>query len=304
MYLSCRCTYPRRTYAEDQPPDPFRRRISVLPFLSLLASSFPFLFFLPSSSFFSSPLVVRPVAACTTIHLSSRFLVHDGKTRDRVGNNVPGKKPRRERRIFSSCLLSLARAHFSPPLARRIPPFYFACLCKEKGLARGELSCRIQRDDRWDGKGNRGGKGEMKRGRTREMERDDNPFGGHNAELGTVKLTRQEIRPTNRPLSLRFPPFLSVSFRGPRSVSRFLLALLPRATNLLPSGYMQTAIVPSGPVINLLNYIMRTRCPSVHPSFFSSLFPRCSSLVRLFSISSFFLLINRAASRNKANNVL
>lgn len=57
--------------------------------------------------FFLSPRLLfslRPVAACATIHLSSRFLVHDGKTRDRVGNNVPGKKPRRERRIFSSCL--------------------------------------------------------------------------------------------------------------------------------------------------------------------------------------------------------
>lgn len=147
-----------------------------------------------------------------------------------------------------------------------------------------------------------------KEDRRRETERNDNPFGGHNAEPGTVKLTRQEIRPTSRPLSLRFPLFLFVSLRGPPSPSLVSSSLLYPAANLPPSGYMQTAIVPSGPVINLLNYIMRTRCPSVHPlSFFASLFPRYVLFTRpsFFSHLSFFLSYkSQAASRNKANGVL
>lgn len=72
---------------------------------------------------------------------------------------------------------------------------------QRKGLGRGELPCRIQRGDRRR-------QGGWRRKRGTERERNDNPFGGHNAEPGTVKLTRQEIRPTNRPLSLHLPLFL------------------------------------------------------------------------------------------------
>jgi len=155
---------------EDQPPDPFHHRISGLPFLSLLASSYPFLPFFPAPRLLLFPHT-RPVTACETIHLSSRSLVHgNGETWNRVGNNVPGKKPRRESRIFSGCLparpyLSLARS-----LARRIPPFYFACLCREKGLGRGELSCRIQKDDR--GRKREETEKETERERERERERE------------------------------------------------------------------------------------------------------------------------------------
>lgn len=129
----------------------------------------------------------------------------------------------------------------------------------------------------------------MKKKRDREGKREnDNPFGGHNAEPGTVKLTRQEIRPTNRPLSLRFPLSLSPSLSVASPV--LLSASLPRSE--LTPGYMQTAIVPSGPVINLLNYITRTRYLSVHPVFLppfvpATLFTRPPFLS--FSSSFFFL---------------
>lgn len=83
-----------------------------------------------------------------------------------------------------------------------------------------------EREREWRREGVAGEK-EEQRGR----ERNDNPFGGHNAEPGTVKLTRQEIRPTNRPLSLRFPLFPHLF---PPSLSRPLLPPLrsftPRRT--------------------------------------------------------------------------
>lgn len=128
----------------------------------------------------------------------------------------------------------------------------------------------------------------------RERERNDNPFGGHNAEPGTVKLTRQEIRPTNRPLSLRFPLFLRL-FSQSLSLSLSLSSSLLYPRSKLTPGYMQTAIVPSGPVINLLNYITRTRCLSVHLAFLS-LFVS-TMLFTLGHLFFPFFFINRSKSQ-------
>lgn len=190
-----------------------------------------------------------------------------------------------KRRIFSrplSLSLSLVLSPFlfrsrsrivpslSRPTVRPCPArveFRRVLLCMSlqgKGLRRGELSCRIQRDDRGgmgrpETRGGPPGEEEGQRGR----ERNDNPFGGHNAELGTVKLTRQEIRPTNQPLSfcpslslslplsslslslsLRFPLFIP-SLSAASLPPAFLLAPLPHGE--LTPGYMQTAIVPPSP---------------------------------------------------------
>lgn len=136
-----------------------------------------------------------------------------------------------------------------------------------------------------------GGRPETARGWRRKegqrgKERNDNPFGGHNAEPGTVKLTRQEIRPTNRPL----PPFSSLSLSLSVASPVLLFAPLPRSE--LTPGYMQTAIAPSGPVINLLNYITRTRYLSVHHVFLPPFVP-ATLFTRppfLFFFPSFFFL--------------
>jgi len=234
MYL-CMSMYVAATYTrrpKTSPLTPFTVVYRGSPVLSLLASSYPFLPFFPAPRLLLFPRI-RPVTACETIHLSSRSLVHgNGKTWDRVGNNVPGKKPRREKRIFSGCLpprpsLSLARSlgvEF-----RRSTLHVFAGKKDSAGVSFLAGYRRTTGDGSGKGRRKRE-KGGRERGR--EMERNDNPFGGHNAEPGTVKLTRQEIRPTNRPLSLHFPSSLSlslfVSFRSPPSVSRLLLALLPR----------------------------------------------------------------------------
>lgn len=135
-----------------------------------------------------------------------------------------------------------------------------------------------------EGDRRRQGVGEEKEGQ-RGKERNDNPFGGHNAEPGTVKLTRQEIRPTNRPL----PPFSSLSLSLSVASPVLLFAPLPRSE--LTPGYMQTAIAPSGPVINLLNYITRTRYLSVHHVFLPPFVP-----ATLFTRPPFlFFLINSVA---------
>lgn len=200
MYRRCTCrvgVHIRGVHAEDQPPDPFRRCIYRCSLFSHCRFPLSLSFFLAAS---------RLPRCATTIHLSLG-LIHDEETLNRVSNNVPGKKLRKEENFLAPSFLPLlARSLARPFLSRRISPFYFACLCREKDSGRGELPCRIQRGGRretGDDKGV-GGEREGQRGR----ERNDNPFGGHNAEPGTVKLTRQEIRPTNRPLSLRFPPFL------------------------------------------------------------------------------------------------
>lgn len=151
MYLSC--TYPPHIYvsavyiyAEDQPPDPFRHRIYIgVPLFSrcrALPSFFPSFFLSASRS---------PRRA--TIHLSSSF-IYDRKSRDRVGNNVlPGKKLRKEENFLelasfrSPLLLFIRPVILSSSRTSKIPPFYFACLCRRKGLGRGKLSCRIQRGD-------------------------------------------------------------------------------------------------------------------------------------------------------------
>lgn len=142
-----------------------------------------------------------------------------------------------------------------------------------------------------------------RRGKTeREMERNDNPFGGHNAEPGTVKLTRQEIRPTDRPLTLRFPPFLSVSFRGPPSVSRLLLALLPRGelTPLRLYANRHRSLRASHKLTELYYAVPLPLSP---PRLSSPLCSRDALHSSVFFPFLFFFLINRKASRNKANTV-
>lgn len=131
----CRCTcrvgvHIRGIYAEDQPPDPFRRRISVLPFLPL-----PFPFF----SRFSFPPATHPPRDYPPI---SRSLVYStGRLGTVLVTTFPGRSFGK-RRIFSSALsllfslplyffsLSLPSLFFSR--AHRVSPFYFACLCREK----------------------------------------------------------------------------------------------------------------------------------------------------------------------------
>lgn len=128
MYLSC--TYPRCICAEDQPPDPFRRRISAFPFLPPPLPSF----FPPRFSF---PPVVRPAARPST-YLPVSY------TTGRVGTVLVTTFPRRsfgKRRIFSSSLLLSPSLLFIRPVipsssrTSKIPPFYFACLCREKDSA-------------------------------------------------------------------------------------------------------------------------------------------------------------------------
>lgn len=100
-------------------------------FFSPLFSRFLSFSFSRILSFFLA--VSRLPRRATTIHLSLG-LIYDGETRDRVGNNVPGKKLRKEKNFLvlaRSFLLPLARSPvLFPP--RRISPFYFACLCGEK----------------------------------------------------------------------------------------------------------------------------------------------------------------------------
>lgn len=159
------------------------------------------------------------------------------------------------------------------------------------------------------------GDSEEKEGQ-RGRERNDNPFGGHNAEPGTVKLTRQEIRPTNRPLSLCFSVFLRLL---PWSLSRspFVSSSLLYPAANLPSVICKPPSFPhpSRPVINLLNYITRTRYPLCPPRLYFSLCFRDALhssisilLSRLFSFSVspsfFFSYKSHRTSRNRANSVL
>lgn len=119
----------RGVCAEDQPPDPFRRRISVFPFLPPPPPFFP--------SRFSFPPVVRLPARLST-YLPVSY------TTGRVGTVLVTTFPRRsfgKRRIFSSSLLlSLSLLFIRPVIPSfsrmsKIPPSYFACLCREKDSA-------------------------------------------------------------------------------------------------------------------------------------------------------------------------
>lgn len=104
-----------------------------------------------------------------------------------------------------------------------------------------------------------------------ERERNDNPFDGHNA--ARHRKAHQTRNTANR--------LLPSPFRSPRRLSIcFHLSSFPLPATLLPvpssyHGRKLAANLPwlyanrhrsPGPVINLLNYITRTRCPSVQPS--------------------------------------
>jgi len=139
-----------------------------------------------------------------------------------------------------------------------------------------------------------------KRGTEREgeRERNDNPFGGHNAEPGTVKLTRQEIRPTNRPLSLCFPLFLRL-FPWPLARS-LLCSFTPQRTYPWLYANRHRSLRASHKLTELYYADPLPLCPPRLSS------PLCSRDALHSSIFSFFLffLINRVASRNRVNNVL
>lgn len=158
MYLPRRYTYPRRIPAEDQPPDPFRRRISMLPFLPL-----PLFPFFPPFSFPPAfhPLPPRPVlllrpapfSRAPSTYLSvSRIRREDSglvlvttflEKKLRKGKNFLSLEPSFSFSPATPSLHPLARSfrHSYAPFVRpcpvrRVPPFYFACLSTgRKGLA-------------------------------------------------------------------------------------------------------------------------------------------------------------------------
>lgn len=124
---------------KTSPLTPFVVYISVFSFLSLplpfFFLSFSLVRFLALSLFLSFFLAgSHPPRA--TIHLSLG-LIYDGETRNRVGNNVPGKKLRKEENflVLVPFFFALTRSLVRPFLSRRISPFYFACLCREKDSA-------------------------------------------------------------------------------------------------------------------------------------------------------------------------
>lgn len=90
-----------------------------------------------------------------------------------------------------------------------------------------------------------------------ERERNDNPFDGHNA--ARHRKAHQTRNTANRPPS----PFRPLHRRLSICVFIFLQPPKPRS-QLTPWLYANRHRSP-GPVINLLNYITRTRCPSVQP---------------------------------------
>lgn len=149
----CTCTYVPRTYVDvpvasvyisaaytpkTSPLTPF-----AVVYRCSLFSCCRFLFF----SRFSFPPAAHPPHDYPPI---SRSLVYStGRLGTVLVTTFPGRSFGK-RRIFSSALFLSCSLSLSPffSRARRVPPFYFACLCREKDSRRGELSCRIQRDDR------------------------------------------------------------------------------------------------------------------------------------------------------------
>lgn len=106
-YIDVPVVYVFAVYApEDQPPDLFRRRISVFPFPPP-----PLLLFFFPSFFLSASRSPRRA----TIHLSSSF-IYDRKSRDRVGNNVPEKKLRKEKNFLRARFFFLSYSCLYVPL--------------------------------------------------------------------------------------------------------------------------------------------------------------------------------------------
>lgn len=145
------------------------RRCSLFSRFSFFSSSS---FFLPASRASAPPPRDHPP-------ISPRSsLVHDRKRRGTVLVTTSPGRSFGKRGEFSRALLLLPLSPFlSPahatfrrslalsPFLARIPPFYFACLCREKDSGRGELPCRMRRGDR----------------REREREKD------HERERGTME---------------------------------------------------------------------------------------------------------------------
>lgn len=166
-YHRCTCrvgVHIRGVYAEDQPPDPFRRCMYRCSLFSRGS------FFSLSLSFFLTASRLLRRATTISTYLSVSYTT--GGLGTVLVTTCPGRSFGK-RRIFS-CSLPLFP---SSSLAR--PSFFLASnstvlLCmslQRKGLGRGELPCRIQRGDRretGDGKGV-GGEKEGQREREREM---------------------------------------------------------------------------------------------------------------------------------------
>lgn len=202
--------------------------------------------------------------------------------------------------MLAPSFLLLHAPSFVPFLSRRISPFYFACLCREKdsvgvSFLAGYREATGGRDRRRQGVG---GEKEGQRGR----ERNDNPFGGHNAEPGTVKLTRQEIRPTNRPLSLRSPLFLHL-FPWPLSRPP-LCSFTPQRTYPWLYANRHRSLRASHKLTELYYADPLPLCPPRLSSPLCSRDALHSSAFSFFFPSPFFFLINRVASRNRVNDVL
>lgn len=116
--------------------------------------------------------------------------------------------------------------------------------------------------------------------RTRREGREEREMIIHSTVItqrGTVKLTRQEIRPTERPPTHPLPRLAS-SRVVPLSAPSFPnLPSPPSKTSKRPTyPWLYANHRPPGPVINLLNYITRTRL-SLSASYKSTIFPPATS---------------------------
>lgn len=282
MYLSV-ATYPTR---RTPPPNPFSRGLH-RPFSSLF------------SLFFLFPPSLSPVEP------SSR----GARKLERVGNN--GRKEEKghgKRNISRNVLpwspfqLPSTLSHprvtsFEPPFegpSRRPrptnhPPFAHSALhvfaggWREGGESVEEASFLTGCTRRKGSREGRSVKGEWREARgweaeEAERERNDNPFDGHNA--ARHRKAHQTRNTANRPPLVSFsslasprlvPPSLHLSPQPSPSPSK--TSKRPTYPRLYANHHRHR---PPGPVINLLNYITRTRfCPSLaHPSSYkSTIFP-------------------------------
>lgn len=107
-----------------------------------------------------------------------------------------------------------------------------------------------------------------------ERERNDNPFDGHNA--ARHRKAHQTRNTANRP-----PLPVTSSASSLYLFSSFPVPLTPESSRrTYPWLYANRHRSP-GPVINLLNYITRTCCPSPPPRALSHPLPFCSRFVPL-----------------------